>query len=157
MAYRVRDFQGVRIEALGIDIRPDSQGWLAFSSDSSLQIQRDPNQRHNHAKWSLTAEIPDEGCTAALTTNLDCDASELTATACGASMQHLTGNGYVAVQVTGSANAQVLSYNWCAPTTAAPNIVGNQWATRAPDGWIELVHGAECAGDCTAVKVPYWV
>jgi len=159
MAYRVRLFQGVHVETPKCEIRPDSRGWLAFSSDTNLEIDRDPNIVQNHAKWKLSATIPPEGCAAAITTNIDCDASSLAATACGATVTHTTGNGYVAVQVTGTVNAQVLSYNWCAPTTTGPNmLVGDPWAdVKAPVGWLELVHGNECDGGCTAVKVPYWI
>src|SRR3990167_9531206 len=107
MAYRVRLFQGVHVETPKCEIRPDSRGWLAFSSDANLEIDRDPNIVQNHAKWKLSATIPEQGCLAAITTNVDCDATSLTATACGAQVTHMSGNGYVAAQLTGTANEQL--------------------------------------------------
>lgn len=157
LAYRLRGFRGVRLESTGVVIEPDSDGWLAFSSDGNLAISRDPNEAQNHAKWKLTAEIPEAGCSAAIVTNADCDGTERTATGCGAKVTHQTGNGYVAVQLTGTGDAQVLAYNWCAPPTVAPQSLTGDWTIRDPDGWLELANGDECGADCTAVKVPYWV
>lgn len=157
LAYRVRSFRGVRLEVPGVMISPDRDGWLAFSTDTNLEIDRDPNLRGDHAKWKLPSAITDQWCTASITTNVDCDAGSLTADDCGATVTHSSGNGYVAVQISGTANAQTLSYNWCAPSTVGPAMLtGDDWIPKEPTGWLELTVGDECLGGCDAVKVPYW-
>lgn len=157
LAYRVRAFRGIAIESHGLEIVPDARGFLAFSSDANLSITRDPNKLKNHAKWKLTADIPEAGCPAAITTNIDCDSNMLAADACGATVTHISGDQYVAVHVGGSANAQTLTYFFCTPEIDSPAMGMGGWDARQPDGWVAIPVGEPCAGECAIKKVPYWV
>ena len=155
LAYRVRAFRGVRLEVPGTIIQPDAQGLLSFSGDGTLTVKRDPNLRGEHAKWAV--DLPaDVGCGAAITTNADCDGTELHATACDAKVTHTSGNGYVAVQVTGTANKQTLNYHWCAPPAVGPPPGATPTLIGDPVTWAKLVLGDACLGGCAEYIVPLW-
>jgi len=152
LAYRLRQFKGIRVESQGKNIVPGRDGWLAVSTDDNSQFKRKPNQNPHHMKLEVTP-----GCTAAIVTNIDCDDTSVTATACLASVDHVGGNGYVAVQhAAGStANAQILEYNWCAPAGSEPEEDElASWKWGWPDIWARLTIGDECSGDCQTYVFP---
>lgn len=154
VAFDIRSFKGIMLETPGVRISPDAHGWLAFSSDGNLAISRDPNKQGNHARFKLTAEIPEPGCTAAITTNIDCQDKPLTATTCGASVQHTSGNGYVAARLSGTGDAQTLSYFWCAPSGDSIPQAQTGYAFPPPDVWAVLTVGDECEGECAEYVFP---
>lgn len=155
IAYRMRAFRGVRIESTGVQIEPDGDGFLAFSSDSNLKISRNPNTAQNHAKWELTAEIPEDGCTAAIATITDCATTSQTATQCGASLTFGDPQD-VAAKHAGTENAQVLNL-YVAFDTDSPNIGQQATMLGAPDTMLLIGAGDPCDPDnIVYYAVPGW-
>ena len=159
LAYQLRAFRGFRLEVPGREVIPGSDGWVSLSTNEYAQFQRTPNKLPHHAKLSVDIEAIRTAigaCTAGIVTNIDCNSDSLTATTCGATVTHASGNALIAVHVTGSANAQQLNYHWCAPTGDPPATLPGEWQYGNPAGFIELPAGEPCAGGCTAKLVPYW-
>lgn len=157
MALDVRGFRGVRIEQQQVQIVPSSDGWLMFSTDDSLTIDRDPNQNPHHAKWKLDEGAGGGGCEASITTIEDHQGTSQTADACDASLAFTDGNGYLCFKHVGSKNAQILETHWCAPQGVGPPPAGaTTWRYGDPVIWIEIAVGDECGGACTTYCVPAW-
>ena len=155
LAYQLRQFKGIRIEAKGKNIVPGSDGWLALSTDSNAQFKRDPNRNPHHAKLSVTGT----GCLTSLTVTEDHPGTVKTATDCGAKTEWIDGNGYICHKFSGSATAQLhqLATYWCAPLGDEPDNI-TEWVIPygPPSVYITLAAGDECLGSCADYMVLGW-
>ena len=158
LAMAHRHFRGFRLADSRTPVVPDANGWIQlYSDDDTVTVQRDPNKHPNVIDLTVDEENLDieAGCPAAIVTIIDCDDTSLTATECGATLDFAPGT-YVSLQLSGSANAMVLTPSFCVPTADAPAPGETDMPYGPPAGFVRIPVGEPCAGGCASKLVPYW-
>lgn len=153
LTYGVRTFRGIRLDARGIEITPGADQFLAFSGDSTMEIDRDPNQLHHHAKWKVNPSAV--GCQTGIDTVIDCADEEQTATDCGATLDFPLVQ-YVGTKHAGTPDAQVLEQRVAFPETTQPPDATGTPTIGDPTTWMIIPVGDPCTEVITLYKIPLW-
>jgi len=83
------------------------------------------------------------------------DLGQANADGCDDTLQ-IVGDGLYTCTTAADGSPDSLSITLCFPLTEAPVMGVEPWQPDPPAGWIQLPAGV-CNGQCTPVKVPYWL